>query len=68
MSAHLAHLESWLQEAVMSQAISLAEAWALQDFASVIPDGQSADLPQAMHPTVHRLFLLEVPASNQLPI
>lgn len=68
MSAQLAHLENWLQEAVMSRAISLSEAWALQDFALVIPDGESAELPESMHPTVDRLFLLEVPASNHLPI
>lgn len=68
MSAQLAQLEAWLQEAVMSQAVSISEAWALQDFALVIPDGESAELPESMHPTVNRLFLLEVPVSNRLPI
>lgn len=68
MSAQLAHLEDWLYQGVMSQAISLAEAWAFQDFVLVIPEGESADLPESMHPTAEKMFLLEAPASNHLPI
>ena len=68
MSAQVAHLETWLQQAVMAQAVSLAEAWTLQDLALLLPPELEVEVPQALHPTMERLFLWETPAHNSLPI
>lgn len=68
MSARVAHLESWLQEAVMSGAVSTSEAWTLQDLALLLPDEEEVELPESMHPMMERLFLWEMPVFNHLPI
>ena len=68
MSAQVAHLEAWLQQAVMAQAVSLAEAWTLQDLALLLPDEEEVELPESMHPMMERLFLWEMPVLNHLPI
>ena len=67
MSAQLAYLEDWLEQAVSAGAVSLAEAWALQDLASLVPPGAEAELPLSFEPMVDRLYLLEVPPINRLP-
>lgn len=67
MSARLAYLEDWLARGVAQGAVSLAEAWALQDLAMLVPPGQEADLPACLEPMIDRLFLLEVPPANRLP-
>ena len=67
MSAQLAHLEDWLQQGVQAGAVSISEAWALQDLALILPPGEEAELPQFLEPMIDRLFLLEAPAYNRLP-
>lgn len=67
MSAHLAYLDSWLSRAVDLQALSLAEAWTLQDVALLMEAGESLMVPEALHPAVERLMLLESEPANQLP-
>jgi hypothetical protein len=67
MSAQQVFLEDWLQRGVVAGAVSLAEAWALQDLASLLPPGAEAELPKFLEPVIDRLFLLEVPPANKLP-
>jgi hypothetical protein len=67
MSAQQAYLEDWLQEAVISGAISLSEAWALQDVAFLVPPGERQELPPEFEPMMHRLWLLEARPANRLP-
>lgn len=67
MSAQVAYLETWLEQGVSAGAVSLAEAWELQDLALQIPPGSEADLPACLEPMIDRLFLLEVPPANSLP-
>ena len=67
MSAHRAHLEDWLAQGVAVGAVSLAEAWALQDLALQLPPGVSTDLPEYLESMIDRLFLLEVRPANNLP-
>ena len=68
MSAHLAHLEPRLMEAVLQQAVNLAEAWSLQDLMLQLSEGQVVELPPALRPAWDKLELLEVPPFNDLPI
>ncbi len=67
MSAQVAYLETWLARGVSAGAVSLAEAWALQDLAMQLPPGVEAELPEVLEPMIDRLFLLEVPPANRLP-
>lgn len=68
MSAQVAHLEDWLAQGVSAGAVSLAEAWAFQDLAWMVPPGVEVELPECLHPMMDRLALLEVPPSNRLPV
>ena len=67
MSAQQAFLHWQLQEAVSSQAISLAEAWTFQDLLSMTPPGSEAELPEQLEPMMHRLSLFQARPGNQLP-
>ena len=67
MSAQQAFLHWQLQEAVTSQAISLAEAWTFQDLLSLTPPGNEVDLPELLHPMVQRLSLFQAQPENRLP-
>lgn len=67
MSAQLAYLEDWLQEAVSVGAVSSAEPWELQDLAILLPPGQEAEFPPAFEPMLNRLYLLEAAPANRLP-
>ena len=67
MSAQQAFLHWQLQEAVSSQAISLAEAWTFQDLLSLTPPGNEVDLPEQLHPMVERLSLFQAEPGNHLP-
>ena len=67
MSAQQAYLEDWLQKGVQQGAVSLAEAWELQDLALQVPPGTEAELPRSLESMIDRLFLLEVTAANNLP-
>lgn len=67
MSAQQAFLHWQLQEAVSSQAISLAEAWTFQDLLSLTPPGSEAELPDSLEPMVERLALFQMEPGNQLP-
>jgi hypothetical protein len=68
MSAQVALLSQRLEQAVLVGAISLAEAWTFQDLLSISPADGWLDLPEALHPMASRMWLLEVPPHNQLPI
>ena len=67
MSAQQAYLEDWLEQGVRQGAVSLAEAWELQDLAMQVPPGSEAELPRSLESTIDRLFLLEVRPANDLP-
>ncbi len=68
MSAQLAHLEPQLEWAVSQGVISLAEAWTLQDFLALMPEDQPVEAPDLLAPAIERIWLLEEPAANRLPI
>lgn len=67
MSAQQAFLHWQLQEAVSSQAISLAEAWTFQDLLSLTPPGSEAEVPDSLEPMFRRLALYQAQPENVLP-
>ena len=67
MSAQLAVLEPQLQWAVSQGAISLSEAWALQDLVSLSPPGM-LEMPESLQPMLGRMWLLEQEPANELPL
>jgi hypothetical protein len=66
MSAQQAFLHWQLQEAVLSQVISLAEAWEFQDLLSLTPPGSELELPLQLHPAVERLTLFQLEPGSAL--
>ena len=68
--AQAAFLQSRLQQAVSQGAISLAEAWAFQDWMDLSPQHPTRllDPPDCLQPMLNRLWLLEVTPHNQLKI
>lgn len=68
MSAQVVLLDEQLQQAVNSQVISVAQAWAMQDLLESTPQGQLVPVPQDWQPWVERLHLWEVPPANSLPV
>ena len=69
--AQLAILQPRLWQAVQSGAISLAEAWAFQDWmelAPQYPQSESREAPDCLQPMLGRLWLLETPVPHQLPM
>lgn len=68
MSAQLVLLDEQLQQAVNSQVISLAQAWAMQDLLESTPQGQTVPVPRDWHPWVERLHLWESEPANELPL
>lgn len=68
MSAQLLELEPRLQQAVSQGAISVAEAWTFQDLVWMAPDNSTLQVPEALHSMVGRMWLLEEPPANPLPI
>ena len=68
MSAQLMLLEEQLQEAVNSQVISVAQAWAMQDLLESTPPGRLVTVPLDWHPWVERLHLWEAEPVNELPL
>ena len=67
MSAQMMLLDEQLQEAVNSQVISVAQAWAMQDLLESTPRGQVVPVPREWHPWVERLHLWEAQPHNSLP-
>ena len=67
MSAHLISLDPQLQQAVNSQVISVAQAWAMQDLLESTPEGSLVQVPEDWYPWVERLHLWEAPTANSLP-
>ena len=68
MSAQLALLTPQLEQAVLQGAVSLAEAWALQDLMSMSVPGEWHEVPEPLHPMWERLCLLEATTENSLPV
>lgn len=58
MTAHLLHLEDWLQEAVMSAAVTQAEAWQVQD-QILASQEEVVPMPSHLSPVMQRLHLHE---------
>lgn len=67
MSAQEAFLHWELQEAVSSQAISLAEAWSFQDLLSQVKPGSEVEVPTSLEPMFRRLALYQAQPENLLP-
>lgn len=65
--AQLAELNPRLQQALLAQAISLAEAWAFQDLILLAPHNSVVPTPQELQPMLERMWLLEVLPDNRLP-
>ena len=61
-------LDEQLQEAVNSQVISVAQAWAMQDLLESTPPGRLVTVPSDWHPWVERLHLWEAEPVNELPL
>ncbi len=59
MSECLTQLEDWLQEAVLGSALSLSEAWQLQDLHLLSTD-EWVTLPPELEPLAQRLSLFEM--------
>jgi hypothetical protein len=69
MSAEMAVLGVRLERAVLQGAVSLQEAWDLQDLIlSADSPGQYLEVPESMEPTLARLWLLEERPANLLPL
>jgi hypothetical protein len=67
MSAHLMVLQDWLLGPAMSGALTLQEAWAVQDMA-LLQDSEWTMLPPSYRQVGELLFLFHQPAENQLPL
>ena len=66
MSAHAFPLEDWLEEAVLAGAITLAEAWSLQDEILQTYEPEVA-LPEELWPVKLKLDLFELDVSQMTP-
>jgi len=64
MSAYLMHLDSELEAAVFKEALSLAEAWKLQD-EYLLQQTEFLQLPQAFLPILRKLQLSEMKFEGQ---
>ena len=67
MPANKAHLQSDLEEAVLGGALTLTEAWALQD-QLLLAEGSEVEMPWELEPQMCKLWLYQVPGHNQLPL
>lgn len=68
MSAQEVMLEPRLQQAVSQGAISVAEAWCFQDLIWLAPDSATVQVPEQLQGMLGRMWLLEEPPANSLPI
>lgn len=66
VSAHAFPLEDWLEEAVLAGAITLAEAWSLQDEILQTYEPEVV-LPQELWPVKLKLDLFEMDVSQMTP-
>lgn len=57
-------LEEWLQDAVMLQAVTLQEAWTVQD-AMLLSQAPLCLLPKSSSPVLQRLWLVEAEPESQ---
>lgn len=67
MSARLMVLQEWLLAPAMLGALTLQEAWAVQDMA-LLQGSEWTVLPPSYRQVGELLFLFHQPAKNQLPI
>ena len=66
MPASQAHLPLELQQAVLEQALSLTEAWAIQD-QFLMSNSLWVEMPWELEPQIRKLVLWQSPAFNSLP-
>jgi hypothetical protein len=67
MSESLTQLEGWLQEAVLGSALSLSEAWLIQD-QLLLSTQEWATLPPELAPLAERLSLFEMSPPEGRPL
>lgn len=67
MSALQAHLSEDLDQAVLGGALSVTEAWALQD-EFLLAESDLVEVPEILEPQVRKLVFWQVPAANLLPL
>lgn len=67
MPAFLMYLEDWLDEAVLQGAVTLSEAWQVQDeiLQTLEPVVQ---MPEELWPVMQKVQLSEAPPANSLPL
>ena len=65
MSAFQMHLEKYLEDAVLAGALTLAEAWQLQDV-TMCQLEELQTLPKELSPLAEKLFLFEAEAPPTL--
>lgn len=65
--AYQAHLQENLELAVQLQALTLSEAWALQDALLMSPLIE-VEVPPSLAPQVAKLMFFQAPPINRLPL
>jgi len=65
MSACQLHLKPYLEAAVQGGALTLEEAWLLQDH-TMLQDEEWSSLPEELFPVAEKLFLFEAEAPATL--
>lgn len=68
MSAQIATLDDWLQAAVDQQALTLTEAWKVQDCHLLVSEEGWARFPVELMPVLDRLNLFNLEPVNNLPL
>lgn len=64
MSACQIFLEDWLEQAVLQGAVTLSEAWAVQD-EILLSQEEEVEMPQALWPVMERLHFAESEPPSQ---
>lgn len=67
MSAHQAHLPDNLLQPVLEGALTLLEAWSIQD-QFLLSTSLYVEMPEELNPQVGKLLLWQTPPSNELPL
>lgn len=62
--AYQMYLEGWLQESVMSEVLSISEAWSVQD-RLLLEWGERIELPPSLWPLMQRLELHQQPLQTR---